>query len=670
MAITYVTNVLKTYPPAATGIVLTPNAASGVFSDWFEIHSDLPDDWHIVEIAFHTSWPNGSAERNHIRFQLGTGAPGSQASIGDLDGDWGSHQNCNEQVMRFRAPRTVAAGSRLWVRLAKAGTTTADCRVSIGYYEGALAGSATIPTLTAAPTRASASVVLPSAAWTFSAWSELIASTAAELHLAMVTIVTDWFQVTLDRRFEVEIGVGTAGNETAVATVRNSKESNDFSLAFIIGGLRVCPVYPLRTIPAGSRVSVRIRKTGAGTPTWTAIASLYSGTLGDLATTGQSLFAPESAAFLSLGGSQNWGATPWTEFIASTAAPIAIIGMFGGTSTAAGDSHDTEVDVGYGPDDSNITIVTRFRLYPVINSISGPVYFPTDLPVASPEIPAGSRVWVRARFGGSASINMVAALHYIQNPGFNNRGQEQKTLPAAAAAPPSVPQAGAWVNSPWTVLSASIPEDILVTGGTPWQPTGLDSEYEVGVGPPNEEVVVATFRCPRDAQAPRHSHWRPIGYPFKIDEGSRIVFRARSNTTSGIQYKLALTYVSFVVPPPAVTGPEIKRYFIRRFRRGPDIAEENRQIIHSRIELDMDVGLANANPPGDDPVIFLQWSDDRGKTWSEPIPASVGKRGEYGVTVEWTRLGASHIRRYQYYMSDPIPWFIHGAILDARRGRG
>jgi hypothetical protein len=113
-------------------------------------------------------------------------------------------------------------------------------------------------------------------------------------------------------------------------------------------------------------------------------------------------------------------------------------------------------------------------------------------------------------------------------------------------------------------------------------------------------------------------------------------------------------------------SPSTKRYFIRRLRRAPILSDENRRMFYSKIELDMRVGIGNANPPGEDPVIWLRWTDDGGMTWSEPIQASVGKRGEYDTEVAWNRLGSGPKRAFEYYMTDPVPWEIYAAYLNGR----
>lgn len=71
---------------------------------------------------------------------------------------------------------------------------------------------------------------------------------------------------------------------------------------------------------------------------------------------------------------------------------------------------------------------------------------------------------------------------------------------------------------------------------------------------------------------------------------------------------------------------------------------------------------------GRDPQIMLDWSDDKGKTWSTEITASMGKIGEYGTRVIFRRLGSSRDRIFRVSISDPVKRVITSANLDAIGG--
>jgi hypothetical protein len=109
---------------------------------------------------------------------------------------------------------------------------------------------------------------------------------------------------------------------------------------------------------------------------------------------------------------------------------------------------------------------------------------------------------------------------------------------------------------------------------------------------------------------------------------------------------------------------------IRWVRRTPHVGENGVRTYYDRLTLDLEVGLGLTSGQGSDPQIALSWSDDGGKTWSNEHWRSAGRRGEYKTRVEWTRLGSSTKPRvFEISCSDPIPWRIVGAHIDASVGR-
>lgn len=71
-----------------------------------------------------------------------------------------------------------------------------------------------------------------------------------------------------------------------------------------------------------------------------------------------------------------------------------------------------------------------------------------------------------------------------------------------------------------------------------------------------------------------------------------------------------------------------------------------------------------------DPMINLRWSDDSGHTWSNEYSVGAGQAGEYKKRVVWRRLGRSRDRIYEVSVSDPIPWRLIDAYLEASIGTG
>lgn len=113
---------------------------------------------------------------------------------------------------------------------------------------------------------------------------------------------------------------------------------------------------------------------------------------------------------------------------------------------------------------------------------------------------------------------------------------------------------------------------------------------------------------------------------------------------------------------------------IRRMRRAPYVSKAGEYITFSSFELMMDTGLAlqgaDATPPvqGSNPVVSLRWSDDNGRTWSNPVQMSAGTVGQYSTRMFARRLGkcwGSIGRVFEVVVSDPVAWRLCDADLIA-----
>ena len=82
------------------------------------------------------------------------------------------------------------------------------------------------------------------------------------------------------------------------------------------------------------------------------------------------------------------------------------------------------------------------------------------------------------------------------------------------------------------------------------------------------------------------------------------------------------------------------------------IQGEGRRLKHATYELQMATGTAELDT--ENPFVMLQWSDDRGHTWSNEHWRSLGDRGEYGKRVRWTRLGQSRDRVYKHRITASV----------------
>lgn len=107
---------------------------------------------------------------------------------------------------------------------------------------------------------------------------------------------------------------------------------------------------------------------------------------------------------------------------------------------------------------------------------------------------------------------------------------------------------------------------------------------------------------------------------------------------------------------------------IRRLRRCPHVAAGNKTVFHKSLELIMETGLALSTGQGSDPQVMLRISDDGGKNYFMEQSISVGAIGEFTRRVKWDQLGSARDRVYEIVVTDPVPWRLISAELDAEVG--
>lgn len=64
-------------------------------------------------------------------------------------------------------------------------------------------------------------------------------------------------------------------------------------------------------------------------------------------------------------------------------------------------------------------------------------------------------------------------------------------------------------------------------------------------------------------------------------------------------------------------------------------------------------------------TVYLRWSDDRGKTFSNAVGMSFGQTGQYNKQPQWRRLGNARDRVFEVFWSGPKPTALNGAYVDA-----
>jgi hypothetical protein len=93
---------------------------------------------------------------------------------------------------------------------------------------------------------------------------------------------------------------------------------------------------------------------------------------------------------------------------------------------------------------------------------------------------------------------------------------------------------------------------------------------------------------------------------------------------------------------------------------------ENRWAFFDRLELDMEVGRGLESGQGSDPQVMLDVSDNGGIDFRALPNRSLGTTGQYRKTIHWDGMGRSRERVHRIRVTDPVPFIINAARLDAR----
>jgi hypothetical protein len=105
---------------------------------------------------------------------------------------------------------------------------------------------------------------------------------------------------------------------------------------------------------------------------------------------------------------------------------------------------------------------------------------------------------------------------------------------------------------------------------------------------------------------------------------------------------------------------------IKRIKTFQHMVADGRRQFFQRFELDMEVGVGNADDA--DPQVSVTWSDDGARTWSSTLNRSLGAVGEYGKRVVFNRLGSGRNRVFEVSTTAKAKVALQGAFVDATAG--
>ena len=91
---------------------------------------------------------------------------------------------------------------------------------------------------------------------------------------------------------------------------------------------------------------------------------------------------------------------------------------------------------------------------------------------------------------------------------------------------------------------------------------------------------------------------------------------------------------------------------MKSLRTAPVVADGQRPVFTSRLELVMEVGRVERQ--AEEPKVLLSWSDDGGNTFGNKLFGSLGKIGEYYQRIVWFRLGRAVNRVYKLEITDDV----------------
>ena len=114
----------------------------------------------------------------------------------------------------------------------------------------------------------------------------------------------------------------------------------------------------------------------------------------------------------------------------------------------------------------------------------------------------------------------------------------------------------------------------------------------------------------------------------------------------------------YKIDPDAYTDAGAPMFWRRGF---PHSMSDGKRVIYPGFTLDIEAATTASTTPAQ---VLLRWSDDRGRSWSEPLSQSVGAVGQYLTQPKWSRLGLARDRVWEVFGVVPGRLAINGAFLD------
>lgn len=132
--------------------------------------------------------------------------------------------------------------------------------------------------------------------------------------------------------------------------------------------------------------------------------------------------------------------------------------------------------------------------------------------------------------------------------------------------------------------------------------------------------------------------------------------------TNGNLYKLDLSkYVDEVNGVNTTPGESDSVSPIVRRRGFPHLIQGLNKVSYPSFRPDVQSGEASGDLT--EVPIYLRWSDDRGRTWSDPISTTLGLTGNFINSPQFNQLGMARDRVFELFWSAPVETVLMGAYI-------
>src|SRR5882762_515961 len=99
------------------------------------------------------------------------------------------------------------------------------------------------------------------------------------------------------------------------------------------------------------------------------------------------------------------------------------------------------------------------------------------------------------------------------------------------------------------------------------------------------------------------------------------------------------------------------------------VGAEYERVGYTSFDADIEVGNTNTDDPALEPQLSLSWSDDRGKTYGNPVQQGFGLQGDYLTTISWNRLGMARDRIFKLEWSENLKTSLLGGFATVKQFR-